>query len=887
MPERPQRGARARAADRWFSLILRVYPESFRRAYGRDARELFSDQWDEASRRGVVASARLLLAATVSTLTHGVFERLNRARSREVVSETAALIRLATRRIVRTPLLSGTIVVTLGLGIGADTALYSLLRSVLVRPLPYPEADRLVQLWELGGTGREERTGPSPWNFIDWSESLRGFASTAAWYLTSATFRMDGWAEEVRAAQVTPDFFRTLGVEPILGRAFRPGEVDRYGPVVLSHALWSRRFGADPGVLGRTVVASGRTYTVVGVMPPAFAFPDRSVEAWIAWDLRSVYSDRPEYRGARFLQAVGRLAPGSTLADANAELGGLAAELERAFPAFNRGWGAQLTPLHEEVVREARGTLWVAFGAVSFILLIACANVANLLLARVPARSGEVALRAALGASRRRIAFEVGLEHAALGLAAGVLGFALATGLVHALVAIDAGRIPRLAEVSVDGAVLAFTVAVAFVTTLLFGAAPLSQLMRASGDTARSGRSVGTRGQGALRTVFVGAQLAIALVLLVGAALFTVSLQRIGRVDPGLDPTGVATFRVSLDPVDGTPSEIVRYYRQLEDELRAVPGVLAVGASQALPLSSVTNDFQRPYRPSGSSLQPADAPAVNIRVVTAGYMEAMGMRLLDGQGIPSSLAPQEPLVAVLNRTLAERLFPDGGAVGSVFEIDFREGWQPYRVAGVVANVRHYGPRRLPVPEVFLAHDQVPYLAMTVAVRTSRDPQEMFEALEATVRAHRPLQPPHHFATMEALLADATAEERFLSLLLAVFGAVGLLLAGTGVYAVIAYSVGRRRREIGVRIALGAAAGDVLRSVLSDVARAALAGVSIGVLTVLVVGRAVDRLLFEVSTTDPVMLAAATALLLVSAGAAAFVPARRATRVEPGEALRTE
>jgi putative ABC transport system permease protein len=874
---------------RVFRALLALYPERFRREYGTDAEELFRDRLEEARRRGRGHVARLWASTVPNLVWHGLLERAVTLRASVRLGVIGGAFGSAARKVLRSPGVSSAIVLTLGLGIGANVALYSVLRTVLIRPLPYPEAERLVQLWETNPAVDDELHGPSPWNFTDWEATADGFTSMAAWYLTSGTYRTDRWVEEVRSAQVTPDFFRTLGVEPLLGRAFSPDDVERYGPVMLSHGIWTRLFGGDPTVVGRTIVSSGNSYTIVGVMPHDFAFPDPSVETWVAWNLPNVYADQPEARTWRFLQAVGRLEGQTSVSEAEEALDRVAASLAETWPEMSHGWGASVTSLHEDIVGDTRATLWISFASVLFILLIACANVANLLLARVPLRSAEVGLRAALGASRSRIALDVLVEHTLLGVLSGAIGLLVGAGLLELLVALDAGGIPRLSEVAIDRGVLAFTLSAALLTTLLFGGAPLLQLVRATrvAPSSLGRRATGSAGRRSLRHVFVGGQLAVALVLLAGAGLFLSSLQRIVRVDPGFEPTNVATFRVSLDPVEGAAGETVGYYEGLEERLRALPGVLSVGSAQSLPMNPVSNDFRRPYRRAGSGLGSADAPTVQMRIVTPGDPEAIGMRLLEGAQLPSDASVGEPLVALLNRTLAARLYPDGGAVGSTFEIDFREGWQPYRVVGVVEDVRHYGPRREPLPEVFLSHRQVPYLAMSTAVRTESDPAAMFGSLRDAVRIHRPMQPAHAFVTMEDLLRDSMAAERFLSVLLGLFAGIGLFLASTGVYGVIASSVSHRRREIGVRMALGADGAQVVTAVLAEALGMAVAGLVVGGIGVLGLGRLVEGLLFGVSPTDPTNAVAVVATLASVAALAAWLPARRAAYVAPSEALRSD
>jgi predicted permease len=417
-------------------------------------------------------------------------------------------LRVAARHLARSPGLSALIVATLGVGIGSNVALFGVLRAVLLEPLPYPEADRLVRIWETNPDVDDERHGPSPWNVSDWDVRAEGFEHMAAWYLTSGTYRGEDWAEEVRSAQVTVDFFRTLGVQPLLGRDFLPQEVERYGPVMLSHRLWLRRFGGDPAVVGTTVVSSTNRYRIVGVMPPDFAFPDESVEAWIAWNLPNVYADRPESRTWRFLGGVARLEADVSVAEAEDELDRVAAGLASEHPDMNGGWDAAVTSLHEELVGDVRGTVWLAFGAVACILLIACANVANLLLARVPARVGSIRIRTTLGATRGRIARELLAESLLLGAVSGLLGLALGAVLIDLLVAIDAGGIPRLAEVSIDLGVFAFTVLVALATSLAFGLAPMLQILRSSAGGGDGLRVAGSVAQRRLVGGFVGSQIA-------------------------------------------------------------------------------------------------------------------------------------------------------------------------------------------------------------------------------------------------------------------------------------------------------------------------------------------------------------------------------------------
>ena len=440
-----------------------------------------------------------------------------------------------------------------------------------------------------------------------------------------------------------------------------------------------------------------------------------------------------------------------------------------------------------------------------------------------------------------------------------------------------------------DRGVFAFTAAVALLTSVVFGLVPAAQSLEGSviSSLGSGVRTTGSRGQRRIREAFVASQVAVALVLLTGAGLFSRSLRELTQVDPGIEATNVATFRLSLDPVEGTADETVRYYDGLQKLLAEVPGVVSVGAAQTLPLNPVGNDFRRPYRPSGSGIASADAPTVQMRITTPSYVDAIGMRVLKGSSLPETASLGEPLVALVNEALSARLWPDGGAVGETLEVDFREGWQPYTVAGVVQDVKHYGLREEAVPEIFISHSQSPYVAMSIVVRTTGDPGAMTETLRSVVLSHQPMQPPHNFVSLEDLLSASTAEERFLSVLLTVFAGIALALAASGVYGVISYSVSHRRREIGVRMALGAEPRQVVVDVLARAVMMAGIGLLVGLAAVAVLSGAIEGLLFGVTPMDlRTNLGVGVGLLGVST-VAAYLPARRSAWVPPSDALRSE
>lgn len=873
----------ASRSERVFRALLRLFPRRFRELYGNDTAELFRDRMRDVHGRRF-GLARLWLRTLPDLVSSGVLERITEARRAGGDLRPGAILRDATRSIRGSRALSATVVGMLAVGIGANTALFSVLSGVLLRPLPFPEPERLVHLSAAQTDGAADRYGPSPLDFVDWADA-RGFGSMAAWYLSSATYRTDAWVEELRMARVTPDFFRLLGVSPLVGRAFLGDEeIGDNGPVVLSYRTWDRLYGGDPSVVGHVLRTGDESHEIIGVMPPRFSFPDESVELWVAWDL-GAYVDRPETRSWRFIDAIGRLSPGVTLSGAEEALNQIAASLGEAYPVTNEGWRAVVTPLREEIVGGVGLALWVSLGGTLFVLLVACANVANLLLARAPARTREVGIRAALGASRGRLAMDLVAEYAILGAAAGVAGLLFGRGLLGLIVAMDAGRLPRLAEVSMDAGVYLFTAAAAVATCVAFGLAPAIQLLGGS-VLQRVGaglRTTPSPRQRRAQETFVAAQVAVALVLLTGAVLFSASLRRVLQVDPGFDPTNVATFRVSPDFAGATGGEVADYYAGLLHHLEAVPAVLGVGATQALPLDPVGNDFRRPYRDVGSAVESAVAPTVQMRIVTPGYVDAIGMRLVAGTSLPP-VGPEEPLVALVNETLARRMWEGAQAVGKVVEIDFQGGWRAYRVVGVVGDVRHYGLRSEAAPEVFLAHRQIPYVAMSVVARTDGEAGALFEALREAVRSYPPMQPASHFVTLDALVGDSTAEERFLAVLLRLSAAIALILATTGVYGLIAYSVSHRRREIGVRMALGAEPSRVVGTVLAGALVTTAAGLAAGAVAAVLLRSAVEGLLFGVDLTNPLVGLPGGGLLLVASGLAAYLPARRAARIPPFEAL---
>lgn len=870
-------------AARIYARLLLLYPQDFRDRFGDDAVEMFEDAYAaEFERGGWGALARLWVRTFANVLWNGPAERARPGAIR-VGSGVLADARFALRALRRSPRFSFGVIATLSVGLGSSLLLFSLVDAILLRSLPFPEAERLVALWESHPESGRLKEAPSPQNFVDWERETSGFSFMAAGYLTSTTVRRGELVEETRSALVTADFFRVLGVEPALGRNFRQDEGEARGPVMLSHAFWSRAFGADPAVVGSTVDVDGVSYEVAGVMPEGFTYPSPSVEFWTASDFSIVYADRPETRTWRFLDVVARVAPEVSQGSAERELAAVHRSLVEAHPEANRGWTTTVTPLRSEIVGGIAGTLWTGFGGVAVLLLLACANVANLLLARAPLRARELAVRQALGATRGRLVRQLVIEHLTLAAAASVAGWALAMGLLEGLARLEAGRIPRMDEVGFDLRIALFAGLLVIATSLAFGVAPIAELLGPD-RRLRASRSV----SGGVRQGLVMVQVALAFVVLMGAGLFLVTLQRVQDVDLGIDPAATLSFRVSLDPAEGSDGDIWRYYSRLLDALQELPEVEAVGASQTLPLDPVASDFTRPYRPVGSGTQPAEAASVALRIVTPGYIEATGMTVQKGRPVNGTEEAGGPLVAVVNRTLADRLWPGQDPIGQALDIDFRGGWAPYTVVGVVSDVRHAGPRVPVREEVYLSARQHPYLAMSVVMRVATDdPHRLLPRVRAVVLAQPPGQPPYRFVGFDRLLRDATGAERLLATLSTAFALFAVLLSWSGIHGLVAFTVSRRTREYGIRLALGDRVGRLTRGLSGRTLRLAGAGVAVGAIALLFVSPTLRPQLFGVGPFDPRVLASVVTLVLAIAVGAALTSARSLATIEPAQALRSE
>ncbi len=797
-------------------------------------------------------------------------------------------VRYGLRSLLKKPAFTLTAVVALALGIGANTAIFSVINGVLLRSLAYASPERVVMVWERGTMRDAERNVVSPANFLDWQKQSTSFERMAA--VAEARINLTGGTgepEEIKSQIVSDGFFPILGVQPIAGRFFLPEE-DREGNnlvVVLSYELWQTRFGGDPAVVGKQATVNARQRTIVGVMPRGFHFLDNEVKAWLPLALDPATNYRET--SGRYLRVVARLKPGVPVQQAQAELTGIAKQLEQANPKFNAGWSVNVVPIHEQVVGEIRPILVVLLAAVAFVLLIACANVANLLLSRAAARQKELALRAALGAGRMRLIRQMLTESVLLGLMGGVLGVLLAYWGVQLLIAFGPDNIPRLNEIRIDLGVLAFTFAVSLVTGLLFGLVPALQSSRPDlNDALKEGSRGSTGGRsGIMRNAFVVAEVSLALVLLIGAGLMIRSFARLQSVETGFDAKNVLTMRAQLPHKKyPEPHQIVDFFRQAQERIATIPGVQAVGAISYLPLTGLASrdGFKIPGQPPPA---PGQEPGVEVRVVTPTYFRAMGIPLLKGR-LLNERDVKETRVLLINDTLAKRYFPNTDPVGKQLEVTW-DGSGPDEIVGVVGDIREGALNKEPEPAIYWSHPREPYSGMALVIRANGDASRLSTAVQREIRAIDPDQPVADVRTMEQVIAKSIARPRFNMLLLTIFAAVALVLASVGLYGVMNYSATQRTHEVGIRMALGATRGDIMRLVVGHGMTLTFVGIAIGVVASWALTRVMSNLLFGVTATDLPTFIGVSAVLAAVALLANYIPARRATRVNPISALRYE
>jgi putative ABC transport system permease protein len=775
-------------------------------------------------------------------------------------------------------------VLTLALGIGANTAIFSVVNSVLLRPLPYEAPDRLVYVWDSNPTAGFPRFASSPPNFADWRQEQQSFEYLAAFLGWSFNLTGRGEPERLLGARISAEMFPLLGVKPLLGRTFLPEE-DKAGKnrvALLSQALWRRRFGEDRNAIGQSITLNGESYTIVGVIPPDFRVPSQS-ELWIPGGF-----DDLTRRGNHMLGVIGRLKPGVTLAQAQTDMQTIASRLEQQYPDTNKGWGVRLDPLFDVVVGDVRLALWVLLAAVGFVLLIGCVNVANLLLARAVTRQREVAIRVALGAGRWRIVRQMLTESVLLALAGGVLGLLLSAWGVEMLTSLSAGRIPRVEEIGLDHSALGFTLLVSLLTGLFFGLAPALQsskpdLNESLKESGKGGEMV-RRGNRA-RSLLVVVEIAMSLALLIGAGLLFKSFLRLQHVKLGFQPENLMTAQISLPPAKyADRQQRNSFFQNLLQQISAAPGVQSAGVVDPLPLAGDTTwEF---FIEGGPLLPNGRGQNTNFRRCTPDYFRAMSIPLLRGRLFTERDTPESEQVVIINETLQRRFFPNADPLGKRIAFDGANGpW--HTIVGVVGDVRHFGIEQEAGLELYRPFAQTPTRFVTLVVKSSLDPGVVVASVRREVSSLDSEQPIHSIRPMTEIVARDIAPERFNLTLLAVFAAVALLLAVIGVYGVMSYAVTQRTREIGLRVALGAQARDMFKLVVVQAMWLVLAGVASGVGVALTLTRLMKKLLFEVEANDPLTFTALSLSLTVVALLASWIPARRATKVDPMIALRCD
>ena len=794
-------------------------------------------------------------------------------------------IRFAARSLWKRPGFSTIVVLTLALGIGANTAVFSVINAVLLRPLPYREADRVVTLWQNNSKAGIARNGVSPANFIDWSEQSNSFEALAGIEPSGFSLVGDGEPERLRATLVTSGFFQAAGTDALLGRTltaedYQPGK-DRV--VVLGHGLWQRRFGGDSSIVGRKLILNGQPYVVAGVMPPEFQLPpDREI-----WAPRVVTENQRQSRGATYWNVIARLKQGTTVVQAQEEMNGIAARLAAQYPDTNGGMGATVVPLFEQLTGEIRSALWVLAAAVGFVLLIACVNVANLFLVRGTEREREFAIRRALGAERMRLVRQTLTESLLVVLVGGVSGVLLASWLVKLIPALSAEKIPRVEYVSMDLRVVLFACGVSLLTAVVFGLVPAIQFWRHDihATLKDSGRNTASPLRQRLRKTLVVGEVAVAVVLLAGAGLLLRSFVTLLQVDPGFSKERVLALQVFLPRNYDQREKMIGFFDQSLEKIKGLPGIEAAAVVATPPFIDLEQDATfnvvgRPAPPQGSE------PAAFYAPVSSEYLNALSIPLKKGRFLTNFDTTNSPAVVVINETMARRHFPNEDPIGQRLTVMFGVP-KTREIVGVIGDILHNGLHVEPRAEMFVPHQQSASAHMTFLVRTTTEPSSQLAAVKAAIREVNPNQTFSLTATMEELVADSLKERRFNLFLLGMFAVIALLLATIGIYGSISYSTRQRTNEIGVRIALGAQSRDVLRLIIGQGVGLALIGVAIGLAAAFLLTRAIKSFLFGVTPTDPLTFLAISVLLLLTALIASLIPARRATKVDPLVALRTE
>jgi putative ABC transport system permease protein len=808
-------------------------------------------------------------------------------------------IRIGLRTLRKNAGFTSVAVLVLALGIGANTAIFSVVNAALLRPLPFPDAERLVQVWHVPPAKSFPgltKFPASAANYLDWHAENHVFQQTAIYRFSRFNLTGNGEPEPVDGAAVSGNFFSVLGTPPKLGRAFLPEE-DQPGHsrvAILSYALWQNRFGGDPSVVGKEITLDGQGYTVVGVMPAAFSLPSKAgIWTPMAWT-----SQERVVHGEHHYLVIARLKPGVDLKQAQAEMSTISRNLEQQYPEDDKGWGAVIIPLREELVGDLRPALLILLGAVAFVLLIACANVANLVLVKTLARRKEIAIRAALGASRGRVIALILTETVMVALAGGALGLIVAHFGIDLIVAFLADKLAQSVDVHLDGWVLGFTLSASLLSGVIAGLVPAWHLTKPNMNEALKeglGRTDADASGGRTRSALVIAEVAVSLLLLIGAGLMIRTLRLLREVDPGIDPHNVLTMSVAVPFTKyDSPAPEIGFFDRVLQRVRTLPGVESAGVIDDLPLSGQGSN--QPIAIAGRPVLPmAEQPEVAVRVISPGYLRAMRIPLLRGREIGDDDTADRPAAVVISQSMAQRIWPNEDPIGKRLTMSFFPG-RTREVVGIVGDVKQRGVEALePISTLYfpLAQLSAPGFGgwhsfpLTLVVRAGSKPAEMISALSNAVHIIDPQVPLVDVTTMDDFITESLSSQRLNMLLLMAFAGLALMLAAIGIYSVLAYSVRQQVREIGIRMALGAQLSDVLRMVLRQGARLVLAGIAIGLVSAVGLTRVMASQLFGVTATDPVTFVSVSLLLAAVALLACYLPARRAAKVDPMAALRYE
>jgi putative ABC transport system permease protein len=799
-------------------------------------------------------------------------------------------LRYALRNMLRTPAFTLSAVMTLALGIGANSALFSIVNAVLLRPLPYQDPDPLVMLWEHNLRLGRDRNVVAPADYLDWKQRARSLAEMTALSSLRSTLTGAGDPEELRVERTTESYFRLLGAQPLRGRTYSETE-DKPGapPVaVVSYSLWMRKFGGDAALVGKSIRLDGQPTTVIGIMPPNFVPLNSAVDVWFPLALNPAVNYRE--RAGRYLLSAARLKPGVTLDQAQKELRDIAAALAVEYPKFNTGWSTNIVPMHEQVTGPVRLPLLVLMGAVAFLLLIACANVANLLLARASGRRREMAVRVSLGATRSRVVRQLLTESLLLAVTGAAVGWLLAWAGVAGLKTAGDALLPRASEVQLNWMTLVFTTGVALVCGVLFGLAPALDLSAFSltSHLQEGGRSgIGGRHSSRLRSGLIVAEVALSVVLLVGAGLMLKSFRKLIDVNPGFDPQNVVTMQVSLANARyrENPSRVA-FFKEAVEAMSRVPGVQDAAYVMGLPLSG-PGSATRFYDAAKPTPEPGQFPVTDVRIAHPNYFKTMRIPLLQGRVFDEhDLRMDAPMRFIVSDTLAQRIFPGQNALGQKLVVNMGDE-TPGEIIGVVATVKTASLEETARPMVYYPHSRLPFGSTTFVVRTPLPAAQIIPSLTRVIRDKDPELPVSEIKPMEAWLERSVARPRLQMMLLGGMAVLAIILAAVGIYGVMSFLVSLRTQEIGVRMALGATRAQVFQLILSRGGTMVLIGMSLGLAAAIAVTRVMETLLFQIETTDPATYMLVAALLTAVALIACLIPARHASTVDPLVALRNE